>query len=133
MKLVVDSSVFISALGIRDIYSVSSRNFFGKISTHQIYLPALVVAEILVAIKKQKGKNLVGIYEQLASFEIINLDREYLDRFAGLIPASPSLKTSDLIIAIASKLYKATLITWDKKLLSFADSICPILRPDEFV
>jgi|SRR3989344_1741267 len=133
MKLVVDSSVFISALGIKDIYSRSSRKFFARISKHQIGLPALVVAEILVAMKKQKGKNLADIYENLTSFEIIILDREFLDRFTALIPDSLNLKTSDLIIAMATKLYKATLITWDKKLLSFAASICPVIKPGEFV
>lgn len=133
MKLIVDSSVFISSLGANDIYSRPSREFFARISEHQISLPTLVVAEILVGIKKQNAKNMSEIYRHLTSFQFISLDQDFLGRFFSLLPKELHLKTSDLVIAVTTKLYEATLITWDKKLLLFAASICPVKRPDIFL
>lgn len=132
MSICIDSSVFISSLGEKDIYSLPSRKFFQRLGNEEIILPVLVVAEVLNILGKQKAANLKEIYESLISFRLIDLNHKLLKELLKIISKNTSLKTSDLIVALTAKIEKAVLITWDKKLLSSASSICSVKTPNEY-
>ncbi len=132
MSICIDSSVFISALGDKDIYSDISRKFFQKLENEEIIISALVVAEVINILRKQKTVNVEEVYNSLISFRLIDINQKLLKELLEVSTQSPSLKTSDLIVALTAKMEKAMLITWDKKLLSSASSICLVKTPNNY-
>lgn len=129
----IDASVFISAIGVKDIFSPDSRSFFTCLSPRQpVILPILVVAETVVTLSRQKADSGNKAFTYLERFDIVHLDMPYLKKIISS-SSGKKLKTSDFIIAATAKLYKATLITWDKQLLSSANTICKAITPKQFV
>lgn len=133
MIICIDSSVYISSLGDEDIYSDFSRKFFHSLTSEQIIIPALVVAEVINILNKQKTGNLKKVYDSLLSFRLISFDHLLLKYLWENFPKKVELKSSDLVIAITAQMTKATLITWDGKLLSSASSICPVTTPRDYI
>lgn len=133
MRLVIDSSVFVSSLGIDDEFTKTSRLFFRKIINEQVFVPSLVVAETLTIVGKQKKKSVASLLRYFYSLILIPLNQEFLNYFAKHLPTTTSLKTNDFIIAITAKMHKALLITWDSKLLSSAGKICQVLTPGDYL
>lgn len=132
-KIVIDSSVFISASGNPDIFTKESKKFFRKTSIQSIHvvIPSIVVAETLVKIYRHK-KHIKRMREKLLEMEVIPLDSHFLEKFSYLIKKA-NLKTSDLIIAVCAKLEGATLITWDQRHLSKDNYLCPTLTPTQYL
>lgn len=133
--LVVDSSVFISALGQNDKFSTKSRQFLLQTSKHQeivFLLPSIVVAEVIVNLRKQKGPSIKKILDSLLKYKIVPLDTYFLEHFYAQT-RNPSLKTSDLIIAGTAKMHDATLISWDKKHLSKDQKVCSAMSPETYI
>lgn len=133
MKLVIDSSVFASSLGVNDEYSSDSRKFFEKCIGKEIYVPALVVAETLTVLGKQGMKNAAKLLKYFSSLSLVPLDHDFLKYFVTHLPPSTTLKTSDLIVALSASRHHAILITWDKKLLSLGGKICQVITPSGFL
>lgn len=132
MILCIDSSVFISSLGDEDVYSDLSRKFFQKLTSEQIIIPTLVVVEVINILYKQRVGNLKKVYDSLLSFRLVNFDNIFLKYLWDNYPKNADLKGSDLVIAITARMEKAILITWDRKLLSLASSIYPVVTPRDY-
>ena len=132
-KIVIDSSVFISALGNPDIFTKESKSFFIQIAKQNIpvILPTIVVAETLVKIYRYK-RRIKKISESFFDMELVSLDLDFLKQLSSLIK-EPKLKTSDLIIAVCAKLASAVLISWDKRHLSKENYLCETLTPKEYL
>lgn len=132
LGIVIDSSVFLSALGTEDQFSLNSKKFFQVVPPETtITLPALVIAEIIVNLKKISPLP-PEFLKYFEGMKIINLDFEFLKKLAET-KGPDILKTSDFIIALTAKLHQAVLITWDKKHLSSDSDICESITPSEFV
>lgn len=131
-KVVVDSSVHVSFYG-HDANSSKTRQFFDD-HTNKLYFvtPTLVAAETITILAKVSGLDLLLVSQVLASTEVVPLDSQFLTYLELYLTKSPSLKlkTSDLIITLTAKLHHATLVTWDKQLLS--QNICPVKTPENF-
>ncbi len=132
-KLIIDSSVFISALGIKDEYSSDSRKFFEKCYDSEIFVPALVIAEVLTVLTKQGMKNAASLLKYFSSLNLVPLDYGFLKYFVTHLPPSTTLKTSDLIVTLSASRHQAILITWDKKLLSENKKLLSITTPTEYL
>lgn len=132
MIICIDSSVFISSLGDEDIYSDISRKFFKKLTSERIIIPTLVVAEVINILNKQKVGDLKKVYDSLLSFRLVSFDQLLLGYLLENLPKKSKLKSSDLVIAVTAGMEKAILVTWDKQLLSFASSICPVSTPRDY-
>ncbi len=131
-KLVIDSSVFISAVGEKNVNSYPSQQFFGLLKRDIAIIPILVVIETITILGKQGNKQIEEILDYLLSMKTVNIDPEFLAKTKQWLIGRTSLKTSDLLIAVTAKLHSCTLITWDKQLLKNAHKICPTLTPTQF-
>ena len=130
-KVIIDSSVYTSFYG-KDNHTLQTNKFFSRCK-ELIYTitPTLIIAETITSLTKQGVSNLQPIVQTLLNSEIVNLDSQLIESLLShLTSFSLKLKTSDLIIALTAKLNKATLITWDKQLLS--QNICPVTTPEKF-
>ena len=128
-KLTIDSSVFISSLGVHDEYTSDSRKFFEKCNDYEILVPTLVVAEVMTVLSKQGLKNAANLLKYFSSLSLVSLDYGFLKYFASHLTPSPTLKSSDLIVALSASQSNAILITWDKKLLSTGRKLCQVKTP----
>ena len=65
MKLVIDSSVFITHLGQNDEFSSDSKLFFTTIfeQKEKIIIPTLIIAETLTILRQQNHPSLKPIYK----------------------------------------------------------------------
>lgn len=133
MNLMIDSSVFVSSIGIDDVNTPKSRELFKKISSVEIFVPTLVIAETLHTLYKQGNTKIVSISKFLFSLQLINLDQSLIQNIIKFLPESVRLKTSDWLIAAIAKINNAVLITWDKKLLRYAGTICDVFSPEQFI
>lgn len=136
MNLVVDASVYISALGIEDEYTPDSHLFFRTAQKRQeiFFLPTLVIVETLTILRKQNHPDITSVSNTLMDMRIIPLDIAYIKQFTTfLLHQLVKLKTSDLIITVTATVYKATLITWDKRLLAANDILCPVMTPADYL
>ncbi len=133
MKFVVDSSVFISALGQDETFSIASRKFLKLINETNIVLPSLVVVEVINVLRRQKYKLYRKIADYLLSFQIVNLDDLVIKKLVDEAHLLPDLKTADTLVLLSADITKATLITWDKKLLNVHGKYCTVYSPEEYL
>ncbi|MBI5356571.1 PIN domain-containing protein [Candidatus Collierbacteria bacterium] len=134
-RVVVDSSVFLSALIEQEPRRLETLLFFKKLggTKESVYLPSLVIAEILNRLQKLGGENRIEIvYRFLMSFTVINLDEAFLQQSLPYWNKC-RLKTSDAIIAITSAIYDTVLVGWDEKLVAEAGKITKAITPAEFI
>ncbi len=135
MNLVVDASVYISALGIEDEHTLDSHRLFRIAEKQQesFFIPTLVIAETITVLRKQDHPDITGVCSQLLRMSVIPLDVAYIKQFTVfLLDRSVKLKTSDLIIAATATFHHATLITWDKRLLAVNTLFCSSLTPAQY-
>ena len=133
-KIVIDSTVFVSALGKPDDFSANSKQFLATLLKHdsiQLIIPTVVIAETLNTLQKQ-DKPIKNLLTYFSGFELVALDSEFINYFAKNLKKSP-LKTSDAIIAVTAKLNNSLLISWDKQLISPKNVLCKTLTPKEFL
>lgn len=132
--LVIDTNVFVSALGRPDKFTKESQQFFKSLNGNtQLILPALVVWETVAAIFKQNILTLRVVTKYFELLDIIPLDMQYLNLAISQLPKNTVLKSSDLIVALTAKMKHATLITWDNQLLGNADEFCTVLTPKQYL
>lgn len=135
MKLVIDSSVFISHMGTNDEFTPTSQLFFKILfeNKEKVVIPTLVIAETLTVLKQQQHPNLQIIFKNFQDFDAIPLDMGLLEKLRGiLLKSTVTLKASDLVIALTAKVADAVLISWDKRMLT-ETSICPVLTPKQYI
>lgn len=133
--LVIDSSVYVSYFG-HDANTPHTKQFWRTLATisPQIIIPSLVVAETFVTLAKERVPYLDLVYRYFTSTIFIPIDQPLIDHLYEFITAlaSPSqLKTSDLLIALIAKLHSATLVTWDRRLLT--NAVCQVLTPTRYL
>lgn len=133
MRLLVDSSVFLSALLETDVHYADSKEFFGYLKEREVeislVIPATVILEITNVLVKLGHPAEAGyLPRRFPTLETIAIDDEFAARAVPVLERV-RLKTADAIIAIAAFLEKATLISWDKKLLAEAGKIVPSATP----
>ena len=125
-RLVVDSSVFIANLEKSEKNSVQSRRFFASLRTVELIIPSLVVAEVIVNLRKHGWSDLQQIKEIFSNFTVFGLDEKTVYELLTLWQKN-TLKTSDFVIAAMARLNGAILITWDERLLR--NKICEVMTP----
>lgn len=131
-NIVIDSCVYVSHFG-KDGLTPQSKSFFQSLlqTDVQIVLPAIVEAEVLVVLKQNGSKNIGRVSQILSKMKFAAIDREIIRELTiSLKTKKPNLKTSDLLVALTTKLNNAVLITWDKQLLK--NNICKTLLPTDF-
>ncbi len=129
MRYLIDSSIYVSSLDEVDPKYSQSSAVVGFVQQHVVITPTLVVAEVINVIAKIHPSITKTVYRNLLQNEIVNLDDSFLKSYVRRFPLPIALKTSDLIIAITAATTKSTLLTWDKRLLTIAGSICTVVNP----
>lgn len=136
MKLLIDSSVFISFFNDADVFHKDSVVFFEKLLEDKNVinvLPILVLLEMVNVLQQKIGVfNEKKLLEAFNKYEKVDLSfescRGYLLLFNRL-----HLKTSDAIITACAKLTNAILITWDEKLVKEAKKLANAQTPATFL
>ena len=135
MRILVDSSVFISFFNETDVFykeTIKLINKLAKDRTVELILPILVFLEVVYVLQKQLKKfdeeKIMRIFIASRSVELTyNLAKEILPIMRNI-----NLKTSDAIIVATAKLTDAILITWDQKLKKEAAKLVKTKTPQEF-
>lgn len=134
-RVVIDSSVFLSALIDKEKRRLETLLFFRKLWSKKqaVYVPSLVIAEVINRLQRIEGENRAdAAYRFLMSFVVIDIDNIFL-KLALPYWSKFRLKTSDAIIAITSAVYEGILVSWDEKLISEAGKVTKAVTPAEFV
>jgi len=136
MRILVDSSVFISFFNDQDINHRDTIKLFEKFSKDKsigLILSVLVFLEVTYVLGKQEIKvnedEMINIF---TTAERIDLDY-VLTKTILPIMKSLNLKTSDAVIVAIAKLTQSKFITWDKKLQKEAGKIIKTVTPKEFL
>lgn len=131
-RIVIDSCVYISQFG-KDKFSPQSRLFFQKLSQTdtKIIIPALVWAETIVVLRQNGAKNLEKISQIFSQLKFSAINKDTIEELTTLLKTGTSnLKTSDLVIALTTRINEATLVTWDDQLLN--NNICQAASPVQY-
>jgi len=136
--ITIDSSVYLSALIQKDHFHRASQQFFHKIEAEKkdVVLPMLIPLEV-TNILYQHGIPLIKVQQIFESFyttpriRVIALDQAFGRAFVENV-AKFQLKTSDGIIAASCFHFKATLVTWDKQLMTQTKHLLDTQTPLEW-
>lgn len=134
-RLTIDSSVFISALNIKDKFHRQSRKFFAALEEMEveIIIPATVILEVFnILLKAGKKKAAEEAVSTLLDFTVVEIDSDFL------IDALPNfekfaLKTADATIAVTSLYYQTILVSWDRRPIKEVKKVHQALSPAEFL
>lgn len=129
MKYLIDSSVYISLFVENDALHNQTTDIAPIIEKEMVVVPTIVIAEIITVLSRNKPNQVRTAVHHLLQEEVISLDQDFLSKFSKYVTRSSHLKTSDLLIAATAFVHKATLVTWDKQLLTYAGSICTVVSP----
>lgn len=135
MKLVLDSSVFISYLNKDDIFFDRTIEFIDYLKDKQeiIILPVIVFLEVANVLTRNNRHFKEGyMFSVFNKYEMIEIDL-HLARLLLPMFKKFRLKTSDSIILGTAILNEATLITWDKKLEKEAKKLIDVQTPKSFL
>lgn len=135
VNIVIDTSVFVSNFG-QDKFTAIARSFIQNLVKNPnlvILVPTIVIAEtVAISSRLKPMPHLEEIRQNLILFKTVDLDLNFLSHIVKFFSNNTSLlKTSDFIIALTAKLHAATLVTWDKQLLS--QNICDVITPEKFI
>lgn len=134
MRLILDSSVFISFFNDTDVFHRKTEAFLKKIIKKQglvIILPVLIFLEILHILYKQLSKfDEKTVFTIFSKYEKVDISFTLVPQILPLLKEL-DLKTSDAIIVALTKLFDATLITWDKKIINQAKEVIKVKTPPE--
>lgn len=129
-RLVIDFSVFISNLTETEEHTVQSRRFFAGLQLVELMIPALVIVEVTVNLKKHGWSDVTQIKKIFSNFIVLGMDEKTVYELLALWEKN-TLKSSDFIVAATAKIHDAILVTWDKKLLE--NTICQVMTPADFL
>lgn len=136
MKILLDSSVFISFLNDADVLHDNTTALFRTLLQDKelvVITPVLVFLEVAHILHKQLNDfdeaSVLTIFER---YEKIDLDFPLALKIIPFLKKI-NLKTSDSILITVAKLTKATLITWDKKLEKEAKKFVDTQTPKTFL
>lgn len=136
MKILLDSSVFISFLNDADVLHNSTTALFRTLLQDKevvIITPVLVFLEVAHVLHKQLNDfdkaSVLTIFERYEKIDITYPLALKIIPFLKKI----NLKTSDAILIAVAKLTQAILVTWDKKLEKEAKKIVNAQTPKTFL
>lgn len=141
MKLVIDSSVFLSALNPSESGSRTSRQLFALLKQSRkvelTILPMIVPIEV-ANILLQTGELFLhfegfeAFYKHFKQYVLLDINLPFMRK---LLPQLNyfKLRTNDAIVSATALLYDASIISWDKQLVRAASPFMPAFTPDEFI
>ena len=135
MKLVLDSSVFISYLNENDIFFDSTTAFIDYLVEKQeiITIPVIVFLEVANVLTRNnrdfKEEHMLSVFSK---YEMIDINLHFA-RFLLPLFKNFHLKTSDAIILGSTILNEAILITWDEKFKKEAKKLIDVQTPKTFM
>lgn len=137
-KLLIDSSVYLSALLDGEVHQSDSRDLFQKLLQHniQLIMPISILMELcMVAQRHQTNavRNEILRFIEERAFELVILDETFF--YESFLPhySKFHLKTADAIIAATAISQHAVLITWDKALLRAHIKPSVALTPTDYL
>lgn len=130
--LLLDSSVYVASLNSKDIFYKQTKKFNLKLQDQsvevEVITPTLIILEIANVFKKP-FEYLLPIFRANLIVELdLDLVREIIPIFKEV-----NLKTSDAIIVAIAKIYKAELISWDKRLIRESRKLVKAYTPKEYL
>lgn len=133
--MVVDASVWVSALVPQDVHHATSGRWLSDrlAAGETLIIPILALAEVAGAIARRTGAPELGqqAADQIARVpgsRLVALDLD-LGTEAARIAASRQLRGADAIYVATARLLNATLVTWDEELLSRAAGLVQVVHP----
>lgn len=134
MRLLFDSSVFISFLNEKDIFHKETVKFIEILSEENdivIVVPVTVFLETVNILYKMnidyKDQQFFEIFKRYQTVDLTFESSYSIISFFKKL----NLKTNDAIIATISKITASTLITWDQKLKKEASNLVEVYTPEE--
>jgi predicted nucleic acid-binding protein len=137
MRWTIDASVFVSSARSDESSYLISRNFLRSVQSLEVYCPTLALAECAAAIARQTGnpslaEELVAILEDFPGMNLIPLDLT-LARKAAKIAILHRLRGADAVYVAVAEAFGATLITWDREMLSRCPSVVATMTPESWL
>lgn len=136
MKIVLDSSVLVSFLNEDDIFYVDTSKFIKQLLRNKeiiIIIPIIILLEVANVLGRKKRDFKEGyIFSIFQRYQILDIDLSFARNLLPLF-RQIYLKTSDAIIVGATIMNKATLVTWDEKLVKEAKKFANAQTPKTFL
>ena len=133
--MVVDASVWVSALVTHDAHHRASRRWLRRHSTRgqSVVVPTLALVEVAGAISRRTaepalGRRAMEVILSLPRLRLVSLDPE-LGREAGRLTADHGLRGADAVYVASAVRHNLPLITLDEELQVKVGRIVKILRP----
>lgn len=137
-KILIDSSVYLSALLDGETHQSSSQHFFQKLqqSDIQLIMPILILMELCTVAQRHQANGVRNEILRLLgehAFELVALDEIFF--YESFLPYHSKfhLKTADAIIAATALSQRAILVTWDKALLKAVVKPSVALTPTDYI
>jgi predicted nucleic acid-binding protein len=133
--MVVDASVWVSALVVHDTHHTASRRWLRRHSsrTTLLVVPTLALAEVASAISRRTGDPVLGLRSMEAVLSLPRLRLVPLDPAlgseAGRIAADHGLRGADAVYVATAARHKLPLVTLDAELRARIGRLVRILRP----
>jgi len=130
-RLVVDASVWVSALDSSDEFSLESRRFLDAAVKRgvRLELPAHALVEIACALARRLGdarsaRDLAARLVRAPGVHLHALTPELLER-AGFLGTELMLRSGDALYLALSRQIEAPLVAWDAELVERAGAVNP--------
>lgn len=135
--LLIDASVFVSAVLESDVHHRASREFFKTLRRAEerplFIVPATVVLEMAnVLTKFGKHRQAASMAERFPILQTVAIDDTFITQAIPVLQ-KVRLKTADATVAISAFLHNATLVSWDRQLLREARRIVSTALPDQYI
>lgn len=137
-RLLIDASVYLSALLEMESNSEVSRKFFERLRIDTLHIappimPTIVVLEIAnVLIRHSRPHDLHASFQALSAAFLVSIDREFILQSLPFL-RQVRLKTADAVLAACAAIHGATLITWDAQLLREARKVTSAATPKDIL
>lgn len=139
MNIVVDSSVFVSAINPAEPQHAISRRFFESLSAKEgtVIIPWLVVLEVANTLARYGSlfshfPNTERFFNRFDTYILRPIDEQFARQSIVFLPIL-KLTSADAIIAATAAINQAELISWNRQLLKSAQQIVAVRTPEEFL
>jgi len=130
-RIVIDASVWVSALDATDEFSARSREFLEAASkrNHRLEIPAHAPIEIACALARRlqdarRARDLAARLLRTPGLQMHSLTAELLEK-AGFLGTDTFLRAADAIYAALANQLDADLVSWDADLVQRAAARTP--------
>lgn len=133
--MVIDASVWVSALVAQDAHHATSRRLLKRRSDRgqPVVVPTLALAEVAGAVSRRTGAIDLGQQSaeailRVPGLRLVSLDTE-LGREAARIAAQEQLRGADAVYVATAHRFNLPLLTWDDELQAKARRLVRVVRP----